>query len=172
MSIVNHNWNHRMRAIITLLFLDRTHGRDRRLVQHVGPRKPRETGPYRNRSKRPSRNRLKQAAHRKRYQENRADAGQPSGPKRLSDANRHFAIGLVRFHCLVCLTNIVELKDASRFGLIDSSGRFIHDGLKRNVRDWKVWSAEYKAAKKCEVNSARHLKQSVLPPKKRTRKFG
>ena len=91
----------------------------------------------------------------------RADTGEPGGPKRLLDANHHFAIGLVRFHRLACLANIVELKDASRFGLIDSSGRFIHDGLKRNVRDWKVWSAEYKAAKKCEVNSARHLKQRV-----------
>jgi hypothetical protein len=27
----------------------------------------------------------------------RADAGEASGPKRLSDANHHFAIGLVRF---------------------------------------------------------------------------
>jgi len=91
----------------------------------------------------------------------RADTGEPGGPKRLLDANYHFAIGLVRFHRLACLANIVESKDASRFGLIDSSGRFIHDGLKRNVRDWKVWSAEYKAAKKCEVKSARHLKQRV-----------
>src|SRR5260221_14191621 len=69
-------------------------------------------------------------------------------PRATSDANDHFAIGLVGFHRLVCLANIVELKDSGRFRLIDSCGRFIHDGLQRNVRDWKVRRAEYKAAKK------------------------
>jgi len=82
-------------------------------------------------------------------------------PRGTSDADDHFAIGLVGFHRLVRLANFVELKDSSRFCFVDSSGRFIYDGLQRNVPDWKVRSAEYKAAKKCEVNSARHLNQRI-----------
>jgi len=72
MSIVNHKWNHRMRAIITLLFLDRTHGRGRRWCSMSICGNREKQAAYRNRSKRPSRNRLKQAAHRKRSQENQS----------------------------------------------------------------------------------------------------
>jgi hypothetical protein len=61
----------------------------------------------------------------------------------------------------VRLANFVELKDASRFCLVDSSGHFIYDGLERNVRNWKVRSAENKTAKEREVNSAWHLKQRI-----------
>src|SRR6516165_5412397 len=59
------------------------------------------------------------------------------------------------------LANLVELKDSGGLCLIDPSGCLIHDGLKRNVRDWKLRSTENKAAKKGEVNSAWHLKQRV-----------
>src|SRR5215469_2540067 len=59
------------------------------------------------------------------------------------------------------LADIVELKDSGRLCLIDPSGCLIHDGLKRNVRDWKLRSTENKAAKKGEINSAWHLKQRV-----------
>jgi len=72
MSIVNHNWNHLIRAIITLLFLDRTHGRARRWCSMAVRGNREKQAAYRNRSKRPHGNRLKQAAHRKRSQENQS----------------------------------------------------------------------------------------------------
>jgi hypothetical protein len=49
--------------------------------------------------------------------------------KAFSDANYHFAIGLVGFHRLVCLANIVEPKDSSWLRFIDTGGRFIDDVL-------------------------------------------
>jgi len=78
-----------------------------------------------------------------------------------SYSNDHFTIGLVGFHRLMRLANIVESENPSRFCFVDACRHFIHDRLERNIRDWKVWSAEYKAAKESEVNSARHLQQRI-----------
>src|SRR5258708_6501273 len=74
-----------------------------------------------------------------------------------SYADNHFAIRLVGFHRLMGLANILKSEDPSRLGFVNAGRCFIYDRLKWNIGDGKIRSAEHKAAKKSEMNSARHL---------------
>src|SRR5215469_11790795 len=59
------------------------------------------------------------------------------------------------------LADFVESKDPGGLGFINAGSHFTYNGLKRDVRNRKLRSTEYKAAKKREINPAWHLKQRV-----------
>src|SRR5262249_31364246 len=78
-----------------------------------------------------------------------------------SDAYDHLPAGLIRFHRLVSITDIVKLEDLGGLRLENAFHRLINDFLHGDVRNRKLRRAKYEASEKCEVDSAGHLQQRV-----------
>src|SRR5262249_53217355 len=73
----------------------------------------------------------------------------------------HLASGFIGLHHTMGFADLLETEDSRGFRLVAAGRDVSRDALERDVGQREARCAEYEAAEKCQVNTARHLQKQV-----------
>src|SRR5262249_41376117 len=75
--------------------------------------------------------------------------------------HHHFALGLVRLHHSMRLTDLLELENARWLRLVSAGCDIIGDALQRDVGERKAGGSEHETAEEGQIDATRHLQERV-----------